>query len=1014
MVSYDHEQRHLARKQANEQRKFTADKYQYSKELFDPPNSAAPTFGVDEAYTHFTKTNTDAERSAVLQPMPGWQRPKAPSYPFQMSEPTLDQLKAAVACKKSKCAPGVNAIPYLVYKKCPAILKFLLQIVKRVWRKRTIPASWQRGAIILIPKSSTTDLADPKEFRPIALLNSEGRLFFTFMEWRLSDYMINNGYFDTTVQKGFMRQVAGCVEHSETIYRAAQDARTHGRDLCVSWIDLANAYGSVKHSLIHFSLEWYWVPDAFCELMWHYYEGLMASVSVGTAQTPWFWFGIGVFQGCTVSTVLFNAAFNTSFQHLAASETNCGYQFRYERKNKVLRLLQTGYADDLALVTGTRGGVDAFANNEKVLNRLQDWLVWTKAGGTKGLEAKPKKCIAAGFRNGEVVDPGLKVWESGGKYYPRCLEPGEAFKFLGKGLLADLSNSWHKLKLEKVFNEYANLIDKTLLTGIQKAWIWEHFAMAKFAWDFLISDVPPSFVKSELQPIQTRFLKKWVGLAERADPSILYRSREQAGLGWKEVRVEHKKGQLIRRHQLATSKDPKVREIHERVAEKQRARNRSGQISKKGSTNEWKVCCELDMLLAEAKCNKIKGTASRNRSGLGFKARQRVAGVSADKVQRAELLRIFGNIEAEKRLVEVMNKRLSGEQTTVVPLDGAPEEKQGNYFCGWLRWCKDMETSDMRWAALLRKDASYIRFLLNSVQDSLPTPSRLRCWDAKRLVDGKCPLGCKRAGTLKHILCSCKHAHEPPPDWSEEQKAKWHNRIKWRHDSVLQVIEAAVLEQFEHETGKKEERAKLEAAQHHANPLFSKGTIGMKSTTGKSFSAPRGHSEKPPVFSEGDDWQVQFDFETEERACRPFPPEIAIVSGKGSRPDGVMWSMETQTVVWIELTSPWEENRDKNHELKIIRYNQLAIDLREGKHVGNIKWRVIPLYVEVGCRGTVNQRPWYGMCNDLGFTQTITRRITEAATQTALWCSYFIFLCRFVKVWEQRPLMGASVWKGTR
>ena len=41
-------------------------------------------------------------------------------------------------------------------------------------------------------------------------------------------------------------------------------------------------------------------------------------------------------------------------------------------------------------------------------------------------------------------------------------------------------------------------------------------------------------------------------------------------------------------------------------------------------------------------------------------------------------------------------------------------------------------------------------------------------------------------------------------------------------------------------------------------PLFSKVTIGMKSTTGKSFSAPRGHSEKPPVFSEGDNWQVQF------------------------------------------------------------------------------------------------------------------------------------------------------------
>ena len=38
--------------------------------------------------------------------------------------------------------------------------------------------------------------------------------------------------------------------------------------------------------------------------------------------------------------------------------------------------------------------------------------------------------------------------------------------------------------------------------------------------------------------------------------------------------------------------------------------------------------------------------------------------------------------------------------------------------------------------------------------------------------------------------------------------------------------------------------------------------------------------------------------------------------------------METKAVVWIELTSPWEENL-KNHDLKKRRYNQLAIDLRE-------------------------------------------------------------------------------------
>ena len=100
------------------------------------------------------------------------------------------------------------------------------------------------------------------------------------------------------------------------------------------------------------------------------------------------------------------------------------------------------------------------------------------------------------------------MWESEGKHYPRCLEPGEAFKFLGKGLLADLSNSWHKESLKRKFDEYATLIDGTLLTGMPKAWIWEHFAMAKFSWDFLISDVLSSFVGSVLQLIQTRIFKK--------------------------------------------------------------------------------------------------------------------------------------------------------------------------------------------------------------------------------------------------------------------------------------------------------------------------------------------------------------------------------------------------------------------------------------------------------------------------------------------------------------------------
>ena len=40
--------------------------------------------------------------------------------------------------------------------------------------------------------------------------------------------------------------------------------------------------------MILFTLEWYHVPTDFAQIVFMYYEGLMASVIVGTEQTSWF------------------------------------------------------------------------------------------------------------------------------------------------------------------------------------------------------------------------------------------------------------------------------------------------------------------------------------------------------------------------------------------------------------------------------------------------------------------------------------------------------------------------------------------------------------------------------------------------------------------------------------------------------------------------------------------------------------------------------------------------------
>ena len=87
--------------------------------------------------------------------------------------------------------------------------------------------------------------------------------------------------------------------------------------------------------------------------------------------------------------------------------------------------------------------------------------------------------------------------------------------------------------------------------------------------------------------------------------------------------------------------------------------------------------------------------------------------------------------------------------------------------------------------------------------------------------------------------------------------------------------------------------------------------------------------------------KVQFDVNDEGALGkqRPFLTEIAVVSGPGSRPNGVIWCMHTKTVIWTEVMSPWEENLADKHFEKMERCNKLAIDLREGKRHG-VKWTV--------------------------------------------------------------------------
>ena len=70
-------------------------------------------------------------------------------------------------------------------------------------------------------------------FRSISLLNVEGKIFFAVLVSRLTRYLLIKEYIDTSVQKGGVPGIAGCLEHGNVIWEAIQKAKTNKKDLNV-------------------------------------------------------------------------------------------------------------------------------------------------------------------------------------------------------------------------------------------------------------------------------------------------------------------------------------------------------------------------------------------------------------------------------------------------------------------------------------------------------------------------------------------------------------------------------------------------------------------------------------------------------------------------------------------------------------------------------------------------------------------------------------------------------------
>ena len=360
----------------------------------DSTSKVSPNFSLESAERFFSNTYSSTP-STFSQP--SWiPTPTEPIECFDTDPIRMDEVISVIKRAKVASSPSpLDAISYKILKRCPSLSAALLALYNRCWESSVVPRVWKQASIKPIPTScAMEDPSDPAKFRPIALTSCIGKVYTSIIKDRWLHFMRVNQYLDTKFQKAFMPSVPGCIEHYTKLATAINEACTCHKSLCVCWLDLANAYGSVHHDLIRFSLLHYHAPSKLIDMVSNLYQGLNASISIPAGRTKAIPLEIGLYQGDPLSVTIFNTVMNTYLDGLKRLQM-CGYKF----SNSLQSLYVLQYADDTCLVT------DGTASCRAMLDFTDMWLQWSQ------MKAKVSKCqsMAIEASTGKLYDPKLKV-----------------------------------------------------------------------------------------------------------------------------------------------------------------------------------------------------------------------------------------------------------------------------------------------------------------------------------------------------------------------------------------------------------------------------------------------------------------------------------------------------------------------------------------------------------------------------------------------------------------------------
>ena len=358
--------RELLRRKRNADRKrerkrcrkgFTSNPYQFGKGLFDENKSGKLTCSKEDLEKHLKETYTDLKRNEELPYINELKKPTSPGVKFNLENIKKKELDDFIKKTRAKSAPGNDGVSYKVYKYCPKLRTKLFLLIKEMWHRKDVAERWCIAEGLYLPKEADSKVLG--QFRPVSLLNIDGKIMFGILAKRIIKFVTENGYINESNQKAGLPGIPGCVEHAYSIWNEIQEAKRSKNDLSVIWLDLANAYGSIPHILIDQAMEFFHIPPEVRRLVRKYYDQFKMRFTTGSFTTEWQKLEVGIAAGCTISVILF-----VLVMEMLLKSCKCD--------DSVISTPMRSFMDDITVLSKDK------EETRNILERLDELITWSR------------------------------------------------------------------------------------------------------------------------------------------------------------------------------------------------------------------------------------------------------------------------------------------------------------------------------------------------------------------------------------------------------------------------------------------------------------------------------------------------------------------------------------------------------------------------------------------------------------------------------------------------------------